>query len=107
MLVTRAKLEQILGNPNQALMTLKEAFVLWKKMDQFEKKIQKQNENAFKIESDRKSMESSVKDFDTESLDRKSVIYTHTMSVYSDPADNERREFKAGWSHYFFYVKKK
>jgi hypothetical protein len=40
--VTRAKLEQILGNPNQALMTLKDAFTLWKKSEQFQKKIQKQ-----------------------------------------------------------------
>ncbi len=43
-MVARAKLEQILGNPNQALMTLKEAFTLWKKSEQFQIKIQKQNE---------------------------------------------------------------
>lgn len=41
-------------------------------------------------------MESSVKDFETESSDRKSIIYTHTMSVYSDSLEDIQKEAKVG-----------
>lgn len=45
LLITKAKLEQVLGNTNQALTTYKEAFTLWKS----EKKDTNEREEYYTI----------------------------------------------------------
>jgi len=91
LLITKAKLEQALGNTTQALLTYKDAFAVWKKTEK--QKPQDESESF----DDNKSIESSVKDFsETDSVDRKSVLYTHTMSVYSDGPDSDKDSTRVG-----------
>jgi len=92
LLITKAKLEQILGDSTDAISTLKQAFVQLK-----DQSVNLKERDEPMNDSDRKStrsLESSIKESiaEQESFDHKSVIYTHAMSVYSDTVSPEDEE---------------
>eukprot|EP01114_Cavostelium_apophysatum_P023801 TRINITY_DN9081_c0_g1_i2.p1 TRINITY_DN9081_c0_g1~~TRINITY_DN9081_c0_g1_i2.p1 ORF type:complete len:769 (-),score=132.69 TRINITY_DN9081_c0_g1_i2:86-2392(-) len=79
LLIFKAKIQMALGQSNDALSTCKEVFCKWK-LDFLQSD---DNESVNGDFHDHKSVESSVRDGDIDA-DRKSVIYSHTMSVYSE-----------------------
>jgi len=81
LLITKAKLEQVLGNNNEALQTFKDIFSFYKEDLKGKEMEGNQESDKEEYESIETSILESVVETDS-SMEHK--IYTHTMSVISD-----------------------